>query len=138
MPETTVSRVDVGMIHRNHVTIMTWIKLAIFLIYMAFYKLMMKFMLIFPPLYKSTLEKISYKTHMNITGMSLDDWGPSITSWQSYKSLCKSTLQDLQCRVSQGSEAVDADIMKLDGTSGKLLDFMRSDRPLVVNFGSCT
>ena len=42
------------------------------------------------------------------------------------------------CPLKVGLQAPNINILTLDGVSMKILDFQRSGRPLVVNFGSCT
>ena len=42
------------------------------------------------------------------------------------------------CPLKVGLQAPNIDVITLDGSNKKLLDFQRAGRPLVVNFGSCT
>ena len=42
------------------------------------------------------------------------------------------------CTLKVGLPAPNINLLRLDGTRKKLLDFQRAGRPLVVNFGSCT
>ena len=47
-------------------------------------------------------------------------------------------INDRGNTVHLGGDAYNTSIHKLDGTKARLLDFQKADRPLVVNFGSCT
>ena len=42
------------------------------------------------------------------------------------------------CALKVGSTAPNINLLALDGTRKKILDFQRAGRPLVVNFGSCS
>ena len=42
------------------------------------------------------------------------------------------------CVLKVGSTAPNINLLALDGTRKKILDFQRAGRPLVVNFGSCS
>ena len=65
-----------------------------------------------------------------------DDW---LASNRFLKTCWRLTKLEAAREVSLGSDAFDADLYDLQsGSTVKLFDFMKQDRPLVVNFGSCT
>ena len=65
---------------------------------------------------------------------------PSVNlySVRALRSLLHTYQLDRHKKVTQGSPAIDAQVWTLDGVTCKLLDFARVNRPLVLNFGSCS
>ena len=77
--------------------------------------------------------------HMNETWMDVSDWQDTLFTWPFFKQEVKLILLDFSQKVHLHGPAENVDVVTLDGNVAKLLDFSKhEDRPLVVNFGSCT
>ena len=60
-------------------------------------------------------------------------------TWIVFKTIAGFSKLEIQREAIQGYDAPNARLMAVDGkTECKLLDFMKSGRPLVLNFGSCS
>ena len=47
-------------------------------------------------------------------------------------------IHDRGNAVKEGGDALNTSVHRMDGLTVRLLDYMKTDRPLVLNFGSCT
>ncbi|KAK2153527.1 hypothetical protein LSH36_294g03017 [Paralvinella palmiformis] len=119
-------------------TLITWLGLTFLFVWLVIEKFLLRLAFAIPGISERLMNKIEKKTHMDETGMSKDDWIPTITSWQCLKSDLRLFLLEFRKKVFPGGEAYNASIVRLDGSRAKLLDYQRPGRPLVVNFGSCT
>ena len=69
-------------------------------------------------------------------GALTDDW---LASNRFLKTVWRMVQYQAARDMSLGSDAVDADLYDLQsGSTVKLFDYMKENRPLIVNFGSCT
>ena len=69
-------------------------------------------------------------------GALTDDW---MASNRFLKTVFRMTQIQAKREVSLQSQAIDSELYDLHNkTTVRLLDFMKTDRPLVINFGSCT
>ncbi|CAK8672162.1 unnamed protein product [Clavelina lepadiformis] len=59
-------------------------------------------------------------------------------SWQMAKQCFNSTMIHFHKVAYFGGKAPDVKVFDLNGDEHNLLDFMKQDRPLVLNFGSCS
>ena len=85
------------------------------------------------------VEHMNEAAHMNITTLDVTDWQDTLFTWSFFKQDAKTLLLDFYQKVHLHGPAENVDVIQLDGTPAKLLDFSSSEeRPLVVNFGSCT
>ena len=55
-----------------------------------------------------------------------------------FSAILKIFTSDLNKTVRLGSSAPDCKLVTTDGKACRLLDFVKGDRPLVLNFGSCS
>ena len=68
-----------------------------------------------------------------------DDYVDTICSWVGLCTRLKGVSYDLSKRAFYGEPAPNAKVISLDGKMKyQLLDFAKTGRPLVLNFGSCT
>ena len=65
-------------------------------------------------------------------------WINTLFTYKSYCMSYRARYLDWMKIVKTNGPAVNCDVIKLDGTKAKLLDYMKAGRPLVLNFGSCT
>ena len=76
-----------------------------------------------------------------ITGLptAKEDYWSSLFGWEMLRTCFRMVDLNLSKTARAGSTAFNAPLVSLDGKQDfKLLDFARGDRPLVVNFGSCS
>ena len=59
-------------------------------------------------------------------------------SYSMFSKVLKTSICDLNKTVRLGSSAPDCKLVTTDGKECRLLDFVKGNRPLVLNFGSCT
>ena len=82
------------------------------------------------------------KTGMTKAGMTVDDWAFTAGGWQFFKALVIAAYEStivVPNTATPGGDAVNCQLVSSDGTTHReLFDFMKPERPLVVNFGSCT
>ena len=78
-------------------------------------------------------------THLNETKFNKTDWKDTFNSWRHLKQDAKRKLLELYKTAKLNGPALDVDVITLNGNPAKLLDYSCDpNRPLVVNFGSCT
>ena len=76
---------------------------------------------------------------MSVTHYSKEDYMGSVLSFQFIKSVYKSLLIQINMKAKRGQKAPNTTIVSTDGnTYKKILDLQQKDRPLILNFGSCT
>ena len=84
-------------------------------------------------------EAIVEVSHMNETEIEGKDWVHTIASWQMFRREAKAMFIHLFKTVKLDGPAENVDVITLQGNAAKLLDYSSDpNRPLVVNFGSCT
>ena len=59
-------------------------------------------------------------------------------SYRTFVQAIKFVNQKLNCDLQVGMAAPNPTVHTFDNKTTKLLDFVKQNRPLVVNFGSCT
>ena len=85
------------------------------------------------------VEVFSEMGNMSSTKIALSDWEHTFFSWEHYKTEAKRMLLDSYKTVKLHGPVNNVDVITLEGNAAKLLDYSSSpDRPLVVNFGSCS
>ncbi|KAI8510481.1 hypothetical protein Bbelb_113970 [Branchiostoma belcheri] len=97
----------------------------------------------FPPLRRlilSRLEKTSEKVAPGVfkTPEEYHQLLYELTSFASWKGRISVWLKNLEAEVFEGGKAADFSLVRLDGSSCRLLQFARAARPLVITFGSNT
>lgn len=59
--------------------------------------------------------------------------------WAALKTIVRENQRDVSCTLNLvGKQAPNINVISMDKVEKKLLDFQKSGRPLVINFGSCT
>ncbi len=89
-------------------------------------------------MYRKERERLN---KMNDVSQELkDDFRNGFLKWGTYKHLLKQNYCNIvQLRAYEGQPAPNPPLVDIDGsTLYHLLDFVKKDRPLVVNFGSCS
>lgn len=119
-------------------TLVTWVGLVFLFVWLVIEKLLLRLAFAIPGLSESLMNKIEKKTHMDETSLVKEDWIPTITSWQCLKNDLRLFMLDFRKKVVLGGEAYNSEVVRLDGSPARLLDYQRPGRPLVVNFGSCS
>lgn len=66
------------------------------------------------------------------------DFWQSWCSWKMLRAVMQLTLGDLNKTARLGSPAPDCELVSTDQKECRLLDLARGERPLVLNFGSCS
>ncbi|CAH1267026.1 Hypp3662 [Branchiostoma lanceolatum] len=61
-----------------------------------------------------------------------------ITSFTAWRERISQDMLNLEAEVFPGGKATDSSLVRLDGSSCRLLQFARAARPLVISFGSNT
>ena len=94
------------------------------------------------PVSRKVYEVMGDKTGMTKAGMTVDDWAFTAGGWEFFKALVTAAYEStivVPVTVTPGGDAANCQLISSDGTTRReLFDFMRPERPLVVNFGSCT
>lgn len=67
-----------------------------------------------------------------------EDFWQSWCSWKMLHAVVQLTLADLNKTARLGSSAPNCELVSTDQKERRLLDLARGDRPLVLNFGSCS
>lgn len=67
-----------------------------------------------------------------------EDFWQSWCSWKMLRAVMQLTLGDLNKTARLGSPAPDCELVSTDQKECRLLDLARGERPLVLNFGSCS
>lgn len=99
---------------------------------------MLRAIFLVPEKKEAILREIASKAQMDISALKVEDWQDTIFTWESMKSNINMFVLDLYKKVVAGGRPYNADLVTLDNQKLKLLDHVDGDRPLVLNFGSCT
>lgn len=67
-----------------------------------------------------------------------ENFWPSWCSWDMLTTILNVELSDLKKTARVGLTAPNCKLVSTDGQEYRVLDFMKGNRPLVLNFGSCT
>jgi hypothetical protein len=67
-----------------------------------------------------------------------DDWKDTIYTYVHLKSMIKSRFFDIFREAELGGKLPDGDVITSNFLKKRLIDYSTKDRPLVLNFGSCT
>uniref|UniRef100_H3ALR9 Iodothyronine deiodinase n=1 Tax=Latimeria chalumnae TaxID=7897 RepID=H3ALR9_LATCH len=67
-----------------------------------------------------------------------EDWGPKHFSFRFLKAISYFTWRNLGDEAFVGQPAPNTPVIDLQGKPHSIFDFVKADRPLVLNFGSCT
>ncbi|NXG13707.1 IOD1 deiodinase, partial [Grallaria varia] len=96
-------------------------------------------MILFPNAMKRYILKLGEKSRMNENPkFSYENWGPTFFSFKYLLFVLKVKWKRLEDEALEGHPAPNTVVMTLSGEVRRLLDFMQDNRPLILNFGSCT
>ncbi|NXM77155.1 IOD1 deiodinase, partial [Serilophus lunatus] len=96
-------------------------------------------MILFPNATKRYILKLGAKSRMNENPkFSYENWGPTFFSFKYLLFVLKVKWKRLEDEAYEGHPAPNTPVVTLSGEVCPLLDFMKDNRPLILNFGSCT
>ncbi|OXB64585.1 hypothetical protein ASZ78_016037 [Callipepla squamata] len=96
-------------------------------------------MILFPDATKRYILKLGEKSRMNQNPkFSYENWGPTFFSFQYLLFVLKVKWKRLEDEAYEGHPAPNTPVVALNGDTRHIFSFMRDNRPLVLNFGSCT
>uniref|UniRef100_A0A8C3XCI9 Iodothyronine deiodinase n=1 Tax=Catagonus wagneri TaxID=51154 RepID=A0A8C3XCI9_9CETA len=105
-------------------------------LHVAMGKVLMTF---FPGRVKQDILAMSQKTGMaKNPHFSHENWIPTFFSAQYFWFVLKVRWQRLEDKTEEGGLAPNCPVVRLSGQRCNIWDFMQGNRPLVLNFGSCT
>lgn len=94
-------------------------------------------------LFPQTLRKIVLKAGLKSTmtqnpKFKYEDWGPTIFTMEFVKTVFKHLLVNMGDEAFKGAFAPNTRVIDFDNKEHNVLDFLKDNRPLVLNFGSCS
>ncbi|NXF94412.1 IOD1 deiodinase, partial [Eubucco bourcierii] len=96
-------------------------------------------LILFPNAMKRYILKQGEKSRMNQNPkFSYENWGPTFFSFKYLLFVLKVKWKRLEDEAFEGNPAPNTPVVTLRGEVCHLLDFMHDNRPLILNFGSCT
>ncbi|NXC45830.1 IOD1 deiodinase, partial [Penelope pileata] len=96
-------------------------------------------MVLFPDTTKRYILKLGEKSRMNQNPkFRYENWGPTFFSFQYFLFVLRVKWKRLEDKAYEGHPAPNTPVVTLSGEVRHLFDFMRDNRPLILNFGSCT
>ncbi|NWH74061.1 IOD1 deiodinase, partial [Piaya cayana] len=96
-------------------------------------------MILFPNAMKRYILKLGEKSRMNKNPkFSYDNWGPTFFSFKYLLFVLKVKWKRLEDEAHEGCPAPNTPVVTCSGEVRHLFDFMQDNRPLILNFGSCT
>lgn len=72
------------------------------------------------------------------TTLKEEDWKDTVYSFTQLKAMIKNIIYEVFREAELYHDAPDGDVIKPDLSKTRLLEFQKKDRPLILNFGSCT
>lgn len=66
------------------------------------------------------------------------DWKDTVYTFVHLKTMIRSRLYEVFREAELYHDAPNGDVVKPDFSKTRLLEYQKKDRPLVLNFGSCT
>ncbi|GCC33099.1 hypothetical protein chiPu_0011566, partial [Chiloscyllium punctatum] len=67
-----------------------------------------------------------------------EDWGPTFFSFRFLKVVMQNLIMSYGDDAFKGYPAPNTRVIDLENKEHKLLDFAKDNRPLILNFGSCS
>ncbi|KFW96386.1 hypothetical protein N336_10121, partial [Phalacrocorax carbo] len=96
-------------------------------------------MILFPNAMKRYILKQGKKSRMNENPkFSYENWGPTFFSFNYLLFVLKVKWKRLEDEAYEGHPAPNTPVVTFNGEVRHLFDFMQDNRPLILNFGSCT
>ena len=119
---------------------MYYLRVAVRLVRLMTFVLFMAFMAIFgrhiPALQRFVFR--SFKTVMSESYLKEDDWKDTMYTFSQIMAIMKNGSFDVFRETELYGDAPDGDVIRQDFFKTRLLGFQKKDRPLILNFGSCT
>ncbi|KAH1167023.1 hypothetical protein KIL84_016195 [Mauremys mutica] len=116
------------------------IQKTLILLYVSLYVAVGKIlMILFPEMMKRYILKQGQKSSI-VTNpkFSYENWGPTFFSLKYLLFVLKVKWKRLEDEAFLGHNAPNTPVADFRGEMHHILDFMQDNRPLVLNFGSCT
>ena len=110
-----------------------FVRLMMFVLFMAFMAIFGRHI---PALQRFVFR--SFKTVMSETYLKEDDWKDTMYTFSQIKAIMKNGSFDVFRETELYGDAPDCDVFRQDFSKTRLLGFQKKDRPLILNFGSCT
>ena len=122
------------------VTLSIYIRLSLKLSVEAMVSVFLRVFFWFNPTQKAHFTEVMNDLgRLNTSKLHPEDWQDQFFTWPQLKQVAKRALLDFYKTAHQDGPAVDVDVITLDGKKARLLDYSKDhERPLVINFGSCT
>ena len=122
------------------VTLITYARCALVVFLMAIaWNLLCAFLWLNTKQWDYFVEGLEAASHLDETKLNKKDWKETFRSWTMFRREARAMCIDMSKTAKVDGPAVEVDVITLEGNAAKLLDYSSSpDRPLVVNFGSCT
>ncbi|NXI54177.1 IOD1 deiodinase, partial [Chloroceryle aenea] len=96
-------------------------------------------MTLFPNAMKRYILKQGEKSRMNTNPkFSYENWGPTFFSFKYLLFVLKVKWKRLEDEAYEGCPAPNTPVVTSNGEVCHIFDFMQDNRPLILNFGSCT
>ncbi|NXO02048.1 IOD1 deiodinase, partial [Rhinopomastus cyanomelas] len=96
-------------------------------------------MILFPNTMKTYILRLGEKSRMNENPkFSYENWGPTFFSFKYLLFVLKVKWKRLEDEAYEGQPAPNTPVVTSGGEVCHICDFMQDNRPLVLNFGSCT
>lgn len=105
---------------------------------LTMYKLFYLFAFQIPGLKHHLVEQMSKDNQMEETGLRVEQWQDTITTFKAWQSACRSYILDMRKKAKLFGPVVSAQVVKMDRSTCDIGDFQKPGRPLVVFFGSCS
>ncbi|NXX15271.1 IOD1 deiodinase, partial [Podargus strigoides] len=96
-------------------------------------------MILFPNAMKRYILKQGARSRMNENPkFAYENWGPTFFSFKYLLFVLKVKWKRLEDEACEGQPAPNTPVVTCSGEVCHLLDFLQDNRPLILNFGSCT
>lgn len=80
----------------------------------------------------------NFRATLMDTTLKEEDWKDTVYSFTQLKTMIKNSFYEVFRDAELYQDAPDGDVIKSDLSKTRLLEFQKKDRPLILNFGSCT
>ncbi|NXG32827.1 IOD1 deiodinase, partial [Dromaius novaehollandiae] len=96
-------------------------------------------LILFPKAMKRYILKQGERSRMNENPkFEYENWGPTFFSFNYFLFVLKVKWKRLEDEAYEGHPAPNTPVVTFNGEVRHLFNFMQDNRPLILNFGSCT